>query len=164
MKKIASFTIAFLLMMTSISFATGITPSSHKDALSFCSPVGIWVRLTITFHRPKYDCLRGFGLCFELDGGLNDGAGASSETGCPIKMKIENNQLILSVLESSLKVYENGSTLPYFKDKTFITIEDYTELPPGLTRNLGSSTPIIIKPGKYPVTFKDGIYTVVFQL
>jgi len=164
MKKIALLILANVLLFSGFTLASEMQSKTDYSPLSVTAPVGVWVKLTIIFHRPKRDCLKGFGLCFNIEWGI-DGAGSPNEVkGCPVNMKIENNQLIMQVKESDLQNYEQGSTLTYFKDKTSMTLEDLTELPPGITRELGSSTPIVIKPGTYPVTYQNGIYTVVFQL
>ena len=158
MKKITVLIVVGLLLFSGASFAT------EMKSISPNAPIGIWVTFHIKFHKPKWDCERGFGLCFHVNWGIEKGEKPIGETLCPVKMKLDNNQLIMEVRESSLKIYENGTTLPYLNGKSSITLDEKTELPPSYLQQLGSPRPIVIKAGTYPVTYKDNIYTIVFPL
>jgi len=164
MKKKVIFVIANVLLISGLSFATEMKSQINSSPVSIMAPVGVWVKVSLTFHRPKLDCLRGFGFCFNFTWGIDNSGSPNEERGCPVSLKLDNNLLMMQVMESDLAGYEHGSTLQYFKGKSAITIEDYTELPPGITRELGSSTPIVIRPGSYPVSFENGVYTIVIQL
>jgi hypothetical protein len=129
------------------------------------SPTGFWIKVTINFHRPKKDCLSGFGICGDLSWGLEDSFPQSAQELCPVKALLnDKNQLILEIQEVALSSYNNGSTMTYFKDKTSITIPDPYTLSPGTCKALGSKTPLTVKPGDYPVSFANGAYSVVIQL
>ena len=156
--------LATLFLITGISFATGIQPLNGPPTVACAAPFGVWVKITINFHRPKFDCLRGFGICLDWQAGIESSGNPNEVGGCPVRMKLENDKLVMQVSEAELSRYENGSSLHFFEGKTSITLEDDTELPQEITRDLGSSTPVVIKAGSYPVSFRDGIYTVTFQL
>ena len=158
MKKITVLTIVGLLLFSGASYAT------EMKSTSLNAPSGVWITLHLKFHKPKWDCERGFGLCFNITWGIERGAKSRSETECPVKMKLDNNQLIMEVEESDLQKYEQGTSLAYFNGKSTITLDENTEIPPSYCRQLGSSRPIVIKSGTYPVTYKDNIYTIVFTL
>lgn len=124
----------------------------------------IWVKFGLTFHRPKLDCKEGFGFCLDVTWGI-DGGGYSGDRVCPVKGHIsDKNQLIIQVNESDLAAYEGGSTLPQFKGKDNITLLDPYTLSKELAQKLGVQSPVIIKPGVYPVTYSDKVYTVTIQL
>ncbi len=147
-----------VIFITDSSFATGV-----KSGL--CAPTAVWIHLEFIFHRPKFDCERGFGICFAATAGI-DRSGASSENRvCNVRGQLnERNQLLIEVDEVALTKYEGGSSIPYFKDKTSISILDPYILPEPACRALGATSALTIKPGNYPVSFQNGVYTVVFQL
>lgn len=94
-----------------------------------------------------------------------DGMGALSENICPVRGFInDQNQLVIEIREDDLAKYEKGSTLPYFKGRSSITLEDPYTLSKDVARQLGTSSIITIKAGTYPVTCSDKVYTVIFQL
>ena len=129
------------------------------------SPTAVWVKFTFNFHRPKTGCEGGFGICFDVTFGVEAPIGRNDQNLCPVRGKLnDRNQLIVEITEKDLAGYENGSTLTYFKDKTSISILDPYTLSPATCKALGSATPLTIKPGNYPVSFADGVYSVVFQL
>jgi len=129
------------------------------------SPTGFWIKITINFHRPKKDCLSGFGICGDLSCGFEDSFAQNAQEFCPAKAQLnDKNQLILEIQESALKSYDNGSAFTYFNGKTSITIPDPYTLSPAACKALGSKTPLTVKPGDYPVSFANGAYSVVFQL
>lgn len=164
MKKQIVLTLVSVLLLSGASFATEMQSCTGESPVAVKAPVGVWVKVTVIFHRPKLDCLKGFGFCFNVNWGIEGGGSVNDERGCPVTMRLESNQLTMQVTEKELSIYEGGTTLPYFEGKTSITLEDPAELPPGITRELGSSTPIVIKPGTYPVSYQNGIYTVIIHL
>lgn len=159
MKKLILFSVLSLMLISGSIYADDLIaiPTSSPSA---------WVNIRITFHRPKLECKRGFGLCFEFTIGFEDNmSGASDYNTCPVKAQLnDKNQLILQIEERELTKYEGGSTLPFFKDKTSITLEDPFTLSGATSKVLGSSTPLTIRQGIYPVTYSGGVYTVIFQL
>lgn len=154
-----------LLSMLGIMF---ISESLFAVEMKSCPnpPTGVWIKIMVNLHRPKLDCERGFGICFAVSWGLEERPILGSEQNlCSMRGQInELNQLVLEVDETVLSKYEGGAALPYFKDKTSISILDPYTLPEATSRALGSSVPVTIKPGNYPVTFANGVYRVVFQL
>jgi len=132
--------------------------------VSNTSPAGVWIKFIFNFHRPKLDCERGFGICFDIEWGFVDFSAPTAPKGCVVKGRVnELGQLVMEVSESDLMNYENGSTLPYFKNKNIITIVDAYTLSVASCKSLGMSSQFTIRPGDYPVTCKEGIYTVVFR-
>lgn len=134
---------------------------------STASYLPVWVNIRIVFKRPKFNCERGFGLCITFSAGIENQLAqtSSEEPGCPVKIQLnERNQLMIQVAESELTKYEGGASLIHFKGKSSITIEDPTPLPDGLCKALGTSPPLTIKPGDYPVSYNNGTYLVTFQL
>ncbi|MCK9218925.1 MAG: hypothetical protein M0P47_02610 [Bacteroidales bacterium] len=158
MKKIILFSLLGMLLYT-----RGV---SGAELAPVCTtPAGLWVKFEITFHRPKMDCLRGFGICFDVTAGLEESMGSSNTAKCPVRGYLNGkNQLVIEVTEGALNKYEGGSTLPYLKNKNSITLSDPYTFSAGTSKALGSATPITIKEGDYPVTYSNGTYTIVFQL
>jgi hypothetical protein len=154
MKKLVLFTVLSVFLATSDGFSISLASSCPE----------FWVKFGFTFHRPKLDCKQGFGLCMDVSWGI-DGMGAPSENVCPVRGFInDQNQLVVEIREDELAKYEKGSTLPYFKGRSHITLEDPYTLSKDVARQLGTSSFVTIKAGTYPVTFSDQLYTVIFQL
>lgn len=144
-----------MVLFTGTSFASVI--ASEAPSATF------WIKLLITFHRPKLDCETGFGLCFDVEWGLDKTAGSPIAM-CPARASVgDNGELLLEVTEQDLLRYENGSTLPYFKGQRTITLEDPYTFSPEASKKLGSAGPITVPAGVYPVSCSDNIYTVVFK-
>jgi hypothetical protein len=141
---------------------------SLMAAGSYSAPAkapGPWINIKIIFHKRSTECQYGFGLCVMLSAGWGEKTLSTEKPACGARISLnEKNQLILEVKEDELLTYERGGTLPYFKGKEFITLEESYLLPADISRSLGASSPLQIKPGIYPVKFLDGIYTVVIQL
>lgn len=157
MKKIMLLSLIGMILLSESTFAsvTEITTSPRSS---------VWVKISLIFHRPKFDCLSGFGFCLDVSAGVDKMAMPVSSS-CPVLMKInDQNQLLIQVTEENLRNYENGSTLPYFKDKTAITLEDSYTLTPATCRELGANNPVIIRPGRYPVMYANNTYTVTIPL
>ena len=129
------------------------------------APAGVWIKLNINLHRPKKNCESGFGLCFLVSWGFETASGSAESNLCPARgMLNDRNQLLIEIEEASLSRYEGGSSLPNFRDKTSVDILDPFTLPESTSRLLGSDTAVTIKPGTYPVLYKNSAYTIVFQL
>jgi len=125
----------------------------------------VWVKVIITFHRPKFDCQTGFGLCFDIQFGTEKGSGYTGAL-CPAQVRINAaGQLELMVAEADLLQYENGFALSYFKSGS-LTFEDPYTFSDAVTKLLGSDRNITIKPGTYPVVHDVSArtYTVVFPI
>ena len=138
--------------------------SVFAESVPSTSPdVTFWIKFSVTFHRPKLDCKQGFGLCFDVEWGLDGSAGTPLKA-CPVKGCLtDNNKFLVQVNEEDLARYENGSTLSYFKGKNTITLEDPYTFSPEVSKKLGSPMPITIKPGVYPVSYSNRAYTITFS-
>lgn len=159
MKKLILFSVLGMMLLSGSAYASDVIaiPAASSSA---------WVNIRITFHRPKLECKRGFGICFEFSVGFEDNmdAGADYNT-CPVRAQLnEKNQLILQINDRELTKYEGGSTLSYFKDKTSLTLEDPYTLSGTTSKALGSTAPLTIRQGVYPVSYNAGVYTVIIQL
>ena len=153
-----------LLSMLSVFLFTETTNATELKSVT-PPPTAVWVKLIINFHRPKMNCESGFGLCFDITMGVDDAMIRNGQNLCQVKAALnERNEFIVEVTSDVLNNYENGSTMPYFKDKRSITILDPYTLSATTCKALGSTTPLTIKPGNYPVSFANGVYTVAFQL
>ena len=151
--------------MLGVLFMTGNLFATELKSVLPSAGDGLVIDLKITFHRPKFDCQRGFGICLAVSATWNDSGNSGGNDFCYVKASVnERNQLIVEISEAALAKYEGGSSLPYFKDKTTIPILDPYTLPEETCRVLGVKPPQTIKPGNYPVTYQDGVYTVIFQL
>jgi hypothetical protein len=158
MKKIMLLSMLGMLFFTQTSFAAEMNSCPT-------APTGVWIKFLLNFHRPKMECKSGFGICLLVTAGIEDGSESAEKNLCQVRGQLnERNQLVIEVDESVLAKYEGGSALPYFKDKTSVSILDPYTLPDATCRALGSSTPLTIKPGNYPVSCENGVYRVVFQL
>jgi len=158
MKRIMLFSLLSMMFFTDTTFAA--------ELKSCCfAPTGIWIKLLINFHRPRTECQSGFGICFVVTTGIETDGGVTASNLCQAKGQLnERKQLLIEVDETALNTWEDGMALPYFKNKSSITILDPYTLTDATSRALGSSTPLTIKPGTYPVSIANGIYTVAFQL
>jgi len=146
---------------------SGAVQAGKNNAVTFNpgpSPCfSVWIKLIITFHRPKTQCKTGFGICFDVEFGTDKPVGSGSNY-CPAQARIsEAGQFELMVSEADLQKYENGSTLPYFK-KGSLTFEDPYTFSETVTRLLGVAGTVTIKPGTYKVVYDAlaGTYTVDF--
>ncbi|MDP1620998.1 MAG: hypothetical protein Q8M08_01535 [Bacteroidales bacterium] len=158
MKKIMLLSMLGMVLFSELSNATEIKPC-------ICAPAGIWIKLHINLHRPKFDCERGFGICAFVTAGFDKISSPSEKNLCLVRGQLnERNQLVIEIDETTLINYEGGSSVPYFKDKTSIPIMDPYTIPDATCRALGANTPLTIKPGNYPVSYQNGTYTIVFQL
>jgi hypothetical protein len=158
MKKVVIAFILTVLCVTQVSYGTELKPLS-------IAPTGVWIKLNINLHRPKFNCERGFGLCFLVSWGFEKPVGTAEKNLCQARGILnERNQLIIEIDEDQLSKYEGGSVLPYFKDKTYIPILDPYEIPEATCRALGSPGSLTIKPGNYPVSYQNNVYRVIFQL
>jgi hypothetical protein len=147
-----------ILLFTGTSRATGTfaTPSA---------PTGVWIKLLFNLHRPKKDCMSGFGFCIIFSWGFDKPVGPGEKNLCPGRGLLnDRNQLVIEIEESALAAYEDGSVVREFRGKEAITLIDPYQLPDVTCRALGSLKPLTIAPGIYPVTYRKGAYTVVFQL
>ena len=153
-----------LFAMISIMLVMGESYATELKSV-VPSPPGIWIRIDISFHRQKSNCKTGFGFCIDFTVGGDRPNFTSDQNLCPVKGQLnDKNQLIIEVTAEALANYEFGSTLPYFKDKTSIRIEEPYTLSAATCRALGAAMPVTIKAGSYPVSFANGIYTIVIQL
>ena len=158
MKKIFALSLLSVMLISELVFATGMNP--RPDV----TPGGVWVKFLFNLHRPKFNCERAFGICLLVTVGIENTTSYEKNL-CPVNGQLnERNQLILQVSEEALMKYEQGTSLPYFKDKTMINIIDPYTLPESACKALGAASQLTIKPGSYPVSFENGFYIVVFQL
>ena len=156
MKKIILLSMLGMIFFTEMSFATEMKAIPN-------APTGVWIKLLINLHRPKLNCERGFGICFIVSWGFENDKGSSEKNLCVVRGQLNGqSQLVIEIDEAALNKYESGIALPYFKDKTSITILDPYIIPESTCRALGSTTLLTIKPGNYPVTSRNGVYTIVF--
>lgn len=158
MKRIIVFSlIGALLLSGDIFGACPVPVPSATPGLNFV--------FKIIFKRKKYDCERGFGLCLITSVYWGEYSGLNEPQCCLADVSLnERNQLTVKVSAESVTKYDGGSALPYFKDKTSITIPDPYPLPDETLRALGTKSALTIQPGTYPLILDDGIYTIVFQL
>lgn len=152
-----------LLSLIGMILFSETTVAAVTGAFANPGPGGFWIKITLNFHRPKTDCLTGFGICLDISAGVD--LVMPSKGTCPVQMRInDQNQIQIQVTEDNLRLYDNGSALPYFKDKAGLLFEDPYTFSQGTCKELGSTTPVVIRPGRYPVTFANGIYTVTIPM
>jgi len=158
MKKIMLLSLIGMIFLSESTFAT-IT-----ELFANPGPPSVWIKITLNFHRPSTNCETGFGICVDISAGV-DGMGRPATKSCPVLMKInDQNQLLIQVTEDDLRFYENGTTLPYFKDKTTITLGDSYTFTPETCKNLGTLNPVVIRPGTYPLNTMNNTYTITIPL
>jgi hypothetical protein len=135
------------------------------DLKSFAPPQDhVWINLKFIFHRPKFDCQRGFGICLIVTGGIDDQNMYPEKSKCIAKGQVNaKNQLVIEVKVTDLSQYDGGSALPFFQEKQSISILDPYTLPDETCKALGLAKSYTINPGLYPVSFGNGAYTIVFQ-
>jgi hypothetical protein len=157
MKKIFVLAMLGLVVIMDSSFAAEVKPIPT-------APTAVWIKLQIIFHRPKLNCESGFGVCFLVSAGLDGSGSSGAGNSCSVRGQLnDKNQLVIEVEESVLARYEGGALLRNFKDKTSVAIPDPYVLPDATCRALGSNSSLTIKPGNYPVTFQNGVYSLVIQ-
>jgi len=128
--------------------------------------LSVWVKIIINFHRPKLQCQSGFGICIEFQVGTDKATGSTGYAAalCPAQARISaGGQIELKVTEEDLLNYENGFALPYFK-KGSITLEDPYTFSDAVTRQLGATRQLTIKPGSYPVVYDASALTYTVAL
>jgi hypothetical protein len=100
-----------------------------------------------------------------LGAGLTNGNEESVNNGCPASIMLNSlNQLIIEVPETALASYEKGFALPYFKNRSSITLDDAYVIPETISKELGAISPLQINPGTYPVVYNNNAYKVTIQL
>ncbi len=158
MKKMLIVLAGMLLLSPAAVMATSVAFTS--------APTGVWVKLEINLHRPKFNCERGFGICFLVSAGFNnENSGTPHESLLPARARVnERDQLTVEIAETALTRYDGGAALPFFRNRNTVSIQDPYEIPESTCRTLGLKSPRFIKPGTCPVSYKSGVYTVVFQL
>jgi len=161
MKKITVTLLAAMLLITGASIANEMPVVKKFTSVPSFS---FWVKFHLIFHKKSTECKTGFGFCLITTLGTEGGSNTSVENYCPVQMMLEGDQLFLQVTETALATWEQGSTLPYFKGKSSVTFEESAEIPADISRKLGSQVPLVIKAGTYPVTYRNGTYTVTFTL
>jgi len=158
MKKLMLFVLMGLLTVQEGVHATSVQPALWM-------PAGVWIKLEVIFHRPKFNCETGFSICAIFTAGIDASGQGSERQTCQVRGQLnERGQLVLEIDEVLLSKYEGGTAFRYFKDKTSVSIPDPYILPEPTCRALGSATPLVIKPGNHPVSFSNGVYSVTFQL
>jgi len=163
MKKIITICLLSILMLSGNVQAGNYNKVNVNPG--FAASTSVWIKIILNFHRPKLDCLRGFGICLDFEVGYDKPAGLGSE-GCPVLARINpEGKLELKISGSDLLKYEKGSSLPYFKQES-ITIEDAYTFSQPVARQLVTDRQLTVKPGTYPVTFDPSsqTYTVTFSL
>ena len=159
MKKFLLVSVLSMMFFTQSSFAA-------ESGTSSVAPVGVWIKLLINFHRPKLDCASGFGICLVLSWGYEElGGNMASRNLCSVRGQLnDRHQLVVEINEAVLAGYDGGSALAYFKDKKSISILDSYALPDETCKALQASTLLTIVPGNYPISYENGVYTIVFQI
>ena len=163
MKKIITSCILSMLML-----AGAVKAGDHNTINVNPVPAAsysVWVKIIISFHRPKLQCLKGFGICVDFEFGTSQPTTTGPEL-CPALARINSaGQLELKVTEDDLLKYDNASALPYFKSGTFTLDDDYT-FSDRVTKLLVSDHLITVKQGHYRVSY-DALahtYTVTFPV
>ncbi len=132
--------------------------------LSNPCPSGVWVRFDFIFHKPKTNCQTGFGICVMSSWGIESNT-ATNPAACAGRAQINGqNQLIIEVTDDALANYEGGNTLPNFRNRNSITLEDPYTLSLAASRSLGSNTIVTIPAGTYPLAYANHTYTITIQL
>ena len=126
---------------------------------SSASP-NVIITLNINFHSRKSNCQSGFGICSIS---INiDWDKPTNGNGMKVQAFINpSNQLVLRIPNAGLQAYENGSTLNYFAGKKTIVVDDSYELSREVNNALGSTSPLVIKKGEYPVTSNGTYYEII---
>ena len=156
MKKIIAICLISILAASGAVYAGKYTSTNFNPGPSPC--YSVWIKLIITFHRPKTQCKTGFGICFDVEFGTEKAAGSGSGQ-CPAQARINTaGQLELMVSEEDLLKYENGFALPYFKSGTLTFEDPYTFSEP-VGRKLGIIGQLTVKPGTYTVVFDASAHT-----
>lgn len=163
MKKIIAVCLLGIIMLAGAAQAGKYnTVNVNPDPQSSFS---VWIKIIISFHRPKLDCKSGFGICLDFEVGTSKATGFGSGL-CPVQARLNaKGELELMVAESDLKNYEDGFALQYFNNGSLTFIDPYT-FSDAVTRQLGADRQITVKPGSYPVVHDASArtYTVTFPM
>jgi len=123
MKKIMLVTLMGMFLLVETLYATEMRPVAS-------SPTTVWIKLSLIFHRPKLQCQEGFGVCAALTWGIDAPTGTTTRETCTVRAQLNSkNQLIIEITEADITSYNNGATLPYFRNKSSISIPDPYTLP-----------------------------------
>jgi hypothetical protein len=105
-------------MIISLLGIQGLSMASEVTSKS--TDVGIWIKIYLKFHRPKYECERGFGFCFDVTAGIEKGINPDEKV-CPVKAKLDQmNQLVFEISEYELIKYE--------KQRPYLTLKKKVQL------------------------------------
>ncbi len=161
MKKIITICVVSILMLTGAAKATQLNPINLNPSPS--ASLSVWVKIILTFHRPKLDCKSGFGICVDIEVGMDKATGSGANL-CPAQARLNAaGQFELRVTEEDLQKYENGFALPYFS-RGSITLEDSYTFSDPVTRQLGTDREITVKPGSYKVVYDALTHTYTVAL
>lgn len=72
----------------------------------------------------------------------------------------KTSRLTMSFEEDELKTTE-PQKLRFFRKRKFFKVNEAFELPKELCEALGTTGPILIKCGNYPIEYKEGTFTIV---
>jgi hypothetical protein len=90
-----------LLSLIAMILFSETTVAAMTGAFANSGPGGVWIKISLNFHRPKFDCQTGFGICLDISAGIDLAMPASGT--CPVQMRInEQNQLQIQVTEDNL--------------------------------------------------------------
>ncbi|MEI8004628.1 MAG: hypothetical protein WCI48_00365 [Bacteroidota bacterium] len=163
MKKIIAICLVSMLTAAGAVHAGQYVSANVNPGPSPC--YSVWIKLIITFHRPKLQCQSGFGICFDIEVGTDKAAGSGSGQ-CQAQARINAaGQLELMVSEGDLQKYESGFALPYFRSGTLAFEDPYTFSEP-VARKLGTLSQVTIKSGSYTVVYDASAhsYLVTFPI
>jgi hypothetical protein len=120
------------------------------------------ITIKLNLHSKKMDCNAGFGFCkITINITFEDNIKPESEMITGKTFMNGQNQLVIKLNEEDLKNYDNGSVFKYFDGKSSIYVDADYEVTRQVYTALGLQKPVTIKAGTYPLSYDQGIYTIV---
>ena len=100
---------------------------------------------------------------FTRNGGKEDVKATKEETNSSFSYDDGTKLLTINFIAEEMKKTQ-ADVVEYMQSHSSYLFDVEFALPEELWKALGSSTPLIIKKGSYPLEYKDGVYTVCIQL
>lgn len=119
----------------------------------------------IDLHTPRSNCTKYLGICkigFCVVIDFSDNAPGSGQIPCSISIN-RNDELVIQLSEDNISKYDPG-LLKYFEGRTTVSFDDTYDITEEVSKGLQPRGQVVIRPGTYPLSYQNGIYTLVFPL
>jgi hypothetical protein len=133
------------------------------DPVVMSTPSSRGIHFIIDLHTPRSHCTQYLGVCklsVCIEFNFEDGSLGAGEIPCEINFG-RNNELIIQLLENNIAKFDPG-LLKFLAGKTTVTIDDTYDITEDISKGLQPQGRVVIRPGTYPFTYVNGVYTFTF--